>query len=170
MCRAVSPIDQLLGVTQGKAGAASVVSRIGDGRGVTELHARCERSRSNRPRPATVSVGLEFPIPPDAGIQISILISESPVGFSVAVTLQNAGSSLNAALGRRHAPGGDGLRWRYRGIRQRERTQAFTGCGCLGWSDYARKYKAGGKTANATFHLEPQYPLNRGTASCHPQT
>src|SRR5438046_2705092 len=42
-----------------------------------------------------------LPFQPDAGIQTSILMSESLVGFSVAATRQNAGSALNAAPGPR---------------------------------------------------------------------
>src|SRR6266705_3036012 len=47
-----------------------------------------------------------LPFQPDAGIQTSILMSESLVGFSVAATRQNAGSALNAAPGPPRAAGG----------------------------------------------------------------
>src|SRR5580698_10394647 len=40
-----------------------------------------------------------FPFHPAAGSQSSILMSESALGFSVAATRQNAGRSLNTALG-----------------------------------------------------------------------
>src|SRR6185295_422096 len=39
-----------------------------------------------------------LPFQPDAGIQTSILMSESLVGLSVAATRQNAGKSLNGSL------------------------------------------------------------------------
>ena len=96
---AVSPIDQLLGMTQGKAGAAAFVPRIGHGGGVTALQSRGERGRGNRPRPAAVSIGLEFPVParggePDLEFDIGIAGWFKRGGY-----LQNAGSSLKAALG-----------------------------------------------------------------------
>jgi hypothetical protein len=47
-----------------------------------------------------------LPLQPVAGIQISILISESLVGFKVAFTRQKAGRSLNAAPCRPAPPAG----------------------------------------------------------------
>src|SRR5262245_58018166 len=48
----------------------------------------------------------KLPFQPDAGIHTSILISESLVGFNVAATRQNSGTSLKAAAPRAPAPGG----------------------------------------------------------------
>src|SRR5712691_6638369 len=45
-----------------------------------------------------------LPFQPDAGIQASILMSESLDGFSVAATQQNAGRLRNAATGRAAVP------------------------------------------------------------------
>src|SRR6266849_1403255 len=69
------------------------------------------RSAPASPRPGTryeivpahppLPTAWNLPFQPDAGIQTSILMSESPVGFSVAATRQNAGSVLNAAPGPR---------------------------------------------------------------------
>src|SRR5262245_6203549 len=48
----------------------------------------------------------KFPFHPEVGIHTSILISESLVGFNVAATRQNSGTSLKAAAPRAPAPGG----------------------------------------------------------------
>src|SRR5258708_2896444 len=46
----------------------------------------------------------KLPFQPAAGIQTSILMSESLVGLSVAVTRQNAGRFLNGAVGSPRPP------------------------------------------------------------------
>src|ERR1700681_204831 len=48
------------------------------------------------PRQALLPTAMNFPFQPDAGIQTSILMSESVDGFSVAATRQNAGRPLTA--------------------------------------------------------------------------
>src|SRR5580704_15880908 len=64
-------------MAQRKAGAAAFMPRIGHGGGVAALNARGERGGSNRTRPATVSVGFQFPVPsrrrkPDLELDIGI--------------------------------------------------------------------------------------------------
>ena len=55
------------------------------------------------PLKAPLPTAWNLPFQPDAGIQTSILISESRVGFSVAATRQNAGRAREASAA---LPGG----------------------------------------------------------------
>src|SRR5437867_6665643 len=81
-----------------------------------------------------------FPFQFASGIHTSILISESLDGFSVAATLQNAGSCLKIAFccavtwpcaGSENSPAHNGLRQRNRRVLQGQRFQAFACRYCM---------------------------------------
>src|SRR5271165_1927799 len=93
MNRAISKIDDLLRVSKGKGsiGGEPDMASIGTGGGVPKRDAGSQRTVLDLPGKAAVPTPSNFPFQPEAGIQTSILMSESLVGFNLAATRQNAG-------------------------------------------------------------------------------
>src|SRR5271166_2115083 len=93
MNRAISKIDDLLRVSKGKGsiGGEPDMASIGTGGGVPKRDAGASALYWISPAKPPFPTPSNFPFQPEAGIQISILMSESLVGFNLAATRQNAG-------------------------------------------------------------------------------
>ena len=141
MDRAIGEVDQLFGMPDHKRRRGFGVARVGAGGGIAGGDRSGEVAIADAPGPSAVADRFQLAVPcRAAGIQTSILMSESLVGFSVAATRQMAGRfpkfGARKAGKRRHRsgrqrelPGRHGLRQGDGGVRQGELGQTLAGAG-----------------------------------------
>ena len=95
MNRAVGEVGQPFGMVEHEAAAAAFMAGIGRRRGIATSKGVARPAGAIAPAKPPLPGTTNLPFQPDAGIQSSILISESALGIKVAVTRQKAGRSAN---------------------------------------------------------------------------